>query len=72
MEIFRTLVVKWNFQTPIAGHYAPQSAGPKPIPNVFGGFDDSLKVSYWRGQPQFLKPKNPVLNLVNDGFIKLI
>ena len=43
MEIFRSLIVKWHFYTPIAGHHAPQSAGPKPIPNPFGGFDDFTK-----------------------------
>ena len=40
MDIFRTLIVKLNFYTSIAGHYALQNAGSKPIPNIFGDFND--------------------------------
>ena len=57
MEIFRSLVVKWHCYAPIAGHYAPQSTGPKPIANCFGGFDDFTKSYLVEGATAIFKAK---------------
>ena len=41
----------------MAVHYASQSAGPKPIPNLFGGFDDFTKSWLVEGATAIFKAK---------------